>query len=83
MTETLFRKNAILRDFNIRKVPLSYGLDVKHRIQPNGENYVSLMGTKPQINKYLQEAPVLSDRLRTLNDLPKMRIINTTKVMIQ
>jgi len=82
---TLFRKNVILREFNIHnpKTPLSEGLDVKHRRQPNGEDYVSLMGTKPQINNYLQEAPILSERLRTLNDLPKMRVINTTKVNIQ
>ena len=82
---TLFRKNVILREFNIHnpKTPLSEGLDVKHRRQPNGEDYVSLMGTKHQINNYLQDAPILSERLRTLNDLPKMRIIGTHKVMIQ
>lgn len=85
MTDTLFRKNVILREFNIHnpKTPLSEGLDVKHRVQPNGEDYVSLMGTKQHINRYLQNAPLLSERLRTLNDLPKMRIIDTTKVMIQ
>jgi hypothetical protein len=82
---TLFRKNVILREFNIHnsKTPLSEGLEVKHRRQPNNEDYVSLMGTKQQINNYLQEAPILSERLRTLNDLPKMRIINSTVVRIQ
>jgi hypothetical protein len=79
---TLFRKNVILKEFNLNN-PLSEGLDVKHRRQPNGEDYVSLMGTKQQINNYLQDAPLLSERLRTLNDLPKMRVINTTKLNIQ
>lgn len=85
MTSALFRRNVILREFNIHspKTPLSKGLEVKHRRQPNNEDYVSLMGTKTQINRYLQDAPIVSERLRTLNDLPKMRVINTTKVMIQ
>jgi len=85
MTTTLFRKNVILKEFNIHnpKTPLSEGLDVKHRIQPNGEDYVSLMGNRQQINHYLQDAPLLSERLRTLNDLPKMRIIGVQKVNIQ
>jgi hypothetical protein len=83
MTDTLFRKNAILRDFNIHKVSLSKGLDVKNRLQPNNENYVTLIGTKPQINSYLQDASVLSDRLRTLNDLPRTRVIDTKVVRIQ
>lgn len=82
---TLFRKNVILREFNIHnpKTPLSEGLDVKHRRQPNGEDYCSIMGEKWQINYYLQNAPLLSERLRTLNDLPKMRVINSKVVRIQ
>lgn len=82
---TIFRKNVILREFNIHNpdTPLSEGLDVKHRRQPNNEDYVSLMGTRQQINRYLQNAPLLSERLRTLNDLPKMRVIGTRKVNIQ
>jgi hypothetical protein len=84
MTEdTLFRKNVILKDFNVTSDGLSEGLEIKHRLQPNNENYMSLMGTKAQINSYLQNKPILSERLRTLNDLPKWRIINTTKVHIQ
>jgi hypothetical protein len=85
MTDTLFRKNVILRRFDLHspKTPLSPGLEVKHRLETNGENYVSLMGTKAQINTYLQDAPLISERLRTLNDLPKMRIINSVKVNIQ
>ena len=37
----------------------------------NNEVYSTLQGTKQQINHYLQEAPELSSRLRTLNNLPK------------
>jgi len=80
---TLFRKNVILRGHDIHKIPLSVGLEKKNRLVDNNENYASLMGTKQQINRYLQDAPILSERLRTLRDLPRMRVINTTKVMIQ
>jgi hypothetical protein len=75
-------KNVILKDFNITDKGLSEGLDIIHRKQPNGENYATLTGTKQQINHYLQDKPTLSDRLRTLNNLPKFRIINTTKERI-
>jgi len=80
---TLFRKNVILRGHDIHKIPLSVGLEKKNRLVDNNENYASLMGTKQQINRYLQEAPILSERLRTLNDLPKMRIIGTKVERIQ
>jgi hypothetical protein len=80
---TLFRKNVILRGHDIHSIPLSEGLEKKNRFEQNNENHVSLMGTKQQINTYLQDAPIISERLRTLNDLPKMRVINTTKVNIQ
>ena len=80
---TLFRKNVILRGHDIHSIPLSEGLEKKNRLVDNNENYVSLMGTKAQINRYLQDAPIVSERLRTLNDLPKMRVINSTVVRIQ
>ena len=80
---TLFRKNVILRGHDIRSIPLEKGLEKKNRLVDNNENYVSLMGTKAQINQYLQDAPIVSERLRTLNDLPKMRIINTKVERIQ
>jgi hypothetical protein len=80
---TLFRKNVILRGHDIHSIPLSEGLEKKNRLVDNNENFVSLMGTKQQINNYLQDAPILSERLRTLNDLPKMRVIGTQKVRIQ
>jgi hypothetical protein len=80
---TLFRKNVILRGHDIHSIPLSEGLEKKNRLVDNNENFVSLMGTKQQINTYLQDAPIISERLRTLNDLPKMRVINGIKVNIQ
>jgi len=58
---------------------LPQGLDVIHRKEQNGENYMTLTGTKQHINQYLQDKPILSERLRTLNNLPKYRIINTIK----
>ena len=89
MTDTLFCKNAILDKINIQNrqdilsIPTPVGLDITHRQMPNNEDYCTLQGTKQQINSYLQEAPVLSDRLRTLNSLPKFRIFNDVKVRVQ
>mgnify|MGYP003575311264 CR=1 FL=1 len=80
---TLFRKNVVLRGHNIHSIPLSPGLEKKNRLVDNNENYATLIGTKQQINTYLQDAPIVSERLRTLNDLPRMRVINTHKVMLQ
>ncbi len=81
---TLFRKNVILRNYdNFRKIPLETGLEVLHRKYDNNEDYASLMGTKPQINKYLQQADIISERSRTLKSVPKYRIINTKVERIQ
>jgi len=74
-------KNVILKDYKITH-DLSEGLEIAHRREENGENYMSLVGTKQQINSYLQDKPVLSDRLRTLNSVPKYRIINSHKTRI-
>ena len=66
-----------MKDCKIRH-GLPEGLDILNRKQEeNGENYMSLTGTKQQINTYLQDKPMLSERLRTLNSVPKYRIINT------
>jgi len=81
MTDTLFRKNVILNEGITHD--LYQGLEKKNRINENGENYVSLMGTKEQINRYLQDKPIISERLRTLNDIPHYRIINSYKIVIQ
>jgi len=74
-------KNVILKDFKITH-DLSKGLELSHRRETNNEDYLSLMGTKQQINHYLQDKPILSDRLRTLNNVPKYRIINSHKQRI-
>lgn len=74
-------KNVIVKQ--VRELDnLIEGIDVIHRPNENGEDYITVTGTKPQINQYLQNKPILSDRLRTLNNLPKYRIINTTKERI-
>ncbi len=78
---TLRIKNVILKDHKWRPVGIE-GLDVINRKVDNNENHVTLTGTKQQINQYLQDKPILSERLRTLNNLPKYRIINTTKKRI-
>jgi galactokinase len=83
MTDTIFRKNLVIRDYNNRRNPMEEGLEVLHRRETNNEDYVSVMGTKPQINRYLQEAPIISERLRTLDTVPMWRTFNTTKIRIQ
>jgi len=84
MTDTIFRKNAVIKNYNdFDKIPLEEGLEVLHRKEENNEDYVSVMGTKPQINRYLQQALVISERLRTLNNVPMWRTFNTRKIRIQ
>jgi len=72
-------KNVIL---NKRHRYLETGLEYLERKEDNGEIHMSLTGTKPQINRYLQDAPILSERLRTLKNVPHYRIINDYKVEI-
>jgi len=74
-------KNVIMKEVKVTH-DLPEGLEVLHRNSENGENYMSLMGTKQQINHYLQDKPILSDRLRTLNSVPKYRIINSVLTRI-
>ena len=76
-------KNIILKEFKVTELPPGFeGLDIIHRKEQNGENYMTLTGSKQLINNYLQDKPILSERLRTLNNLPKFRIINTVKKRI-
>ena len=79
---TLFRKNVILRDF-YNRAKLEKGLEVLHRRYENNEDYASIMGTKPQINRYLQNADIISERCKTLNSVPKYRMINSKLERIQ
>jgi len=70
-------KNVILKEYNVTSKGLQEGLEITHRREENNECYMSLVGTKGQINTYLQDKPVLSDRLRTLKSIPQYRVINT------
>ena len=84
MTDTLFNKNVILRNwYDFKKIYMEQGLEGIHRRQENKENHCTLTGTRQQINRYLQDADIVSERLRTLNNLPKYRIIGTHKQRIQ
>jgi len=74
-------KNVIFRQLYERQIK-EPGLDIIHRINENNEDYSTLTGTKQQINNYLQDKDIISDRLRTLNNLPKFRIISTQKERI-
>jgi len=79
-------KNVIFRDYNEfedrTKVQAKDDLEIAIHRSDNNEGHASLTGTKQQINHYLQDKALVSDRLRTLNNVPKYRIINTTKLRI-
>ena len=77
-------KNIIMKE-NLRTQNLPAGLeglDIYHRPNENGESYMSITGPKQLINNYLQDKPILSDRLRTLKNIPHFRIIETKRVEI-
>ena len=74
-------KNVIMKDDKILPIGIE-NMDIINRKEQNNENYMSITGTKQQINRYLQDKPILSERLRTLNNLPKYRIINSRKIRI-
>lgn len=75
-------KNVIFKNFKITH-DLTEGLEKVNR-NIDGQNYCSLTGTKQQINSYLQKNAndIASERLRTLNSVPKYRIINSHKQRI-
>jgi len=78
-------KNVIFRNWNDilgEHIPIEQGLEVATHKNENNEGHASITGTKQQINHYLQDKVLISDRLRTLNNVPKYRMINTTKVRI-
>ena len=56
-----------------------------NRKDENGNNEVSLVGTKDQIDRFLQltAKDIISERCRTLNKIPKYHIINSKPVRIQ
>ena len=72
-------KNVVLSE---RHRYMEEGLEYLERFEENGEVHMSLTGTKQQINRYLQDAPILSERLRTLNSIPHFRTVGKVKVEI-
>jgi len=72
-------KNVILRNrYNYREP----GLEHLQRWEQNGEVHASITGEPQQINRYLQDAPILSERLRTLKNIPHYRTFKDTIVEI-
>jgi len=74
-------RNVILDGIDLYD-DLTEGLDIINRAKENNENHMTLTGTNTQIDKFLQDKPIISERLRTLNNLPKYRIIGTEKKRI-
>jgi len=74
-------RNVVLDGLNIYN-DLSEGLDIINRAKENNENHMTLTGTNKQIDRFLQDKPIISERLRTLNNLPKYRILGTEKQRI-
>ena len=83
-------KSVLLKDFNVNKdvrpfTPYKQGVEVKWQQSDNNETYASIVAeNKQEINKQLSllSNKIVSERCRTLNSLPKFRIINTTKKRI-
>ena len=70
------------------KLKVPEGLGITHRIQEdNRTDHATLQGTKKQINEYIRQVDDLgylsSERLRTLNNLPRFRQIGTKMERIQ
>ncbi len=79
-------KNVLLKDFNVNRdvAPFQPNKDIEIKWQQtdNNQTYASIIGNnKQEINKQLSTLnnKIVSERCRTLNNLPKWRIINTTK----
>ena len=86
-------KNILLKDFNLADVrgfePYKEGVEFKWTQQRddrrNNETYASIIAeNKQEINTQLNilSKHIGSERARTLNSLPKWRIIKTTKKRI-
>jgi len=83
-------KNIQLKDFNLSQVrPFQPNKDIEIKWQQededskkNNETYASIIGNnKQEINQQLTKLSknLQSERVRTLNNVPIWRIINTTK----
>lgn len=84
-------KNVLLKDFNVKKdvrpfTPYKEGVEIKWQQSENkNETYASIVANnKKEINNQLSllSNKIISERCRTLKELPKYRIINTTKKRI-
>jgi len=78
---TLRSKSLELKNFKIFP-DVSYfvpkkGIEVKWQ-EKDGSTFATLIGNNKRIlQQQANELPVLSDRARTLKNLPKMRVINS------
>jgi len=83
---TLYSKSLELKNFKIFP-DVSYfvpkkGIEVKWQ-EKDDSTFATLIGNNKRIlQQQANELPVLSDRARTLKNLPKFRIINSKKVRI-
>lgn len=88
---TLYKKSIQLNDFQINRdvrsfVPIK-GIEIKwqqnEEDKKNNEGFATLIASKRKIlDQQASLMPLLSERVRTLQNLPKFRIINTVKERI-
>ena len=76
-------KNVQLGDFNLSNVrgfKPNPNIEIKWQQSDNNTTYASFIGnTKSDINNQLAQLNnIISDRVRTLREVPKYRIIKTT-----
>jgi hypothetical protein len=82
-------KHVLLKDFNLsdtaqfqpdKDIEIKWQQDAD--LKKNNETHASFIGNnKTEINNQLSKLSnhILSERVRTLNEIPKYRIINTVK----
>ena len=81
-------KNVNLKNFNLADIraftPYKEGVEVKWYQDEKDQTFASIVGSKKEINNQLQimSKNIESERVRTLNNLPKYRIINSQKIRI-
>lgn len=79
----LYKKSVLLKDnFNfetdIRNFQPRKDIEVQWQKLDNSQTYATLISHKKSIlNLQAKDMPILSERARTLKNLPKMRIVNT------
>jgi len=82
-------KNVQLKDFSLSNVKAfnpELNIDIKWYqdldSKKNNETYASIIGNKQDINNQLSKLPILSDRVRTLNNIPKSHTVGNVKKVI-